>query len=188
MKNLKEILVPTIALFVICLVATALLGGTNELTADKIAQVAEQAAAKARMSVCEGAVDFQPTEVTVGDAVYVCYTALDAEGNTVGYAITTQDKSYGGTIEVMTGFDAEGRITGVEILTISDTPGLGMNAKSENFRNNYLGKSGELTVSKTPTAENEIQAITGATITSEAVTRCVNAATAVLDAAEGGAN
>ncbi len=188
MKNIKEILVPAFALFLICLVATALLGGTNELTADKIAQVAEEAAAKARMSVCEGAVDFQSAEITVGDSVYVCYTALDAEGNSIGYAVTTQDKSYGGTIEVMTGFDTEGKITGVEILTISDTPGLGMNAKSENFRNNYLGKTGELTVSKTPTAENEIQAITGATITSDAVTRCVNAATAVIEAAKGGAN
>lgn len=188
MKNIKEVIVPTFALFIICLIATALLGATNELTADKIAQVAEQTAAEARKSVCEGAVDFTSVEVTVGEAVYTCYTALDAEGNSIGYAVTTQDKSYGGTIEVMTGFDLEGKITGVEILTIDDTPGLGMNAKNESFRNNYLGKSGELAVSKTPTAENEIQAITGATITSEAVTRCVNAATAAYLAAQGGVN
>lgn len=188
MKNVKEIMVPALALFLICLIATALLGGTNALTADKIAQVAEQTAAEARMSVCEGAVDFTATEVTVGDAVYICYTALDAEGNSIGYAVTTQDKSYGGTIEVMTGFDLEGKITGVEILTIDDTPGLGMNAKNESFRNNYVGKSGELTVSKTPAAENEIQAITGATITSAAVTRCVNAATEAYLAAQGGVN
>lgn len=188
MKNVKEIIIPAVALFIICLISTALLGGTNLLTVDKIAQVAAENAANARLSVCEGAAEFDEVEVKLGEEVYICYTALDKEGNPVGYAVTTQDKSYGGTIEVMTGFDLEGKITGVEILTIDDTPGLGMNAKNESFRNNYIGKSGELTVSKTPTADNEIQAITGATITSNAVTRCVNVASQIVSAAQGGAN
>ena len=86
----------------------------------------------------------------------------------------------------MTGFSADGKITGVEILTIDDTPGLGMNAKKEEFRKNYIGKNGALSVSKNASADNEIQAITGATITSNAVTRCVNSATDIYNNVTGG--
>ena len=63
-----------------------------------------------------------------------------------------------------------------------------MNAKKESFRNEYLGKTGTLTVSKGASADNEIQALTGATITSNAVTRCVNKATEICENALGGEN
>ena len=181
MKKLKEVLIPAIALFLICLVATFLLGGTDFLTKEKIAEVAEKAAEEARLKVCTQAVSFRETENG-------CFIALDEKGNTVGYAVSTKDKSYGGDIEVMTGFDKDGNITGIEILSIEDTPGLGMNAKGEKFRNQFIGKSGELEVSKTPGNENEIQAITGATITSNAVKRCVNAAIEILNAETAGEN
>lgn len=184
MKSFKEIAVPAIALFLICLIATALLGSTNLLTADKIAQVAEEAAAKARISVCERAEKFEESKVTVDSNEYICYTGMNKKGEIVGYAITTKDKSYGGDIEVMTGFDSEGKITDIEILSIDDTPGLGMNAKKDSFKNEFSGKSGELTVSKTASADNEIQALTGATITSKAVTRCVNLASQICQAAK----
>ena len=188
MKKIKEILIPAVALFVICLIATALLGGTNLLTAEKIALVAEKAAEEARFSVCEDAEKFEEVKVDVDSNEYVCYLGKDSDGKTVGYAVTTQDKSYGGAIEIMTGFDADGKITGIEILKIDDTPGLGMNAKKDNFKNEFKGKSGELTVSKSATDENEIQALTGATITSKAVTRCVNLATQIFLQAQGGEN
>lgn len=186
--KMKEILTPTIALFVISLISTALLGGTNMLTKDKIAEVAAQTAATARTVVCKDATDFEEATAILDETEYTYYIGKNANGDTVGYTVTTLDKSYGGDIEVMTGFDADGKITGVEILTIDDTPGLGMNAKNDEFRQNYIGKSGELTVSKTASAEDEIQAITGATITSKAVTRCVNLASQVVEQAKGGAN
>lgn len=181
MKRFKEVLIPSVSLFLICLMATFLLGGTDFLTKDKIAEVAEKAAEEARIKVCSQAVSFSETESG-------CYIALDENGNTVGYAVTTKDKSYGGDIEVMTGFDTDGNITGIEILSIEDTPGLGMNAKGEKFRNQFIGKSGEIEVSKTPENENEVQAITGATITSNAVKRCVNAAIEILNAETAGEN
>ena len=188
MSKFKEIMIPTVALFVICLISTALLGGTNSLTAEKIRQVAADAAAKARTEVCKDATDFEEKQLTVDGSKYTCYIGKNANGETVGYTVTTQDKSYGGAIEVMTGFDAEGKITGIEILTIDDTPGLGMNAKNDKFKGEYIGKSGELTVSKTASADNEIQAITGATITSKAVTRCVNLASKIMTETKGGAD
>lgn len=187
MKKVKEIIVPAIALFIICLVATFLLGGTDLLTKDKIAEVQAKAAQEARLTVCPGAVDFSETVVEVNGASYSVFEGTDEEGNTVGYAVTAFDKSYGGTIQIMTGFDKELKVTGVEILSIDDTPGLGMNAKKAEFRQQFVGKTGELTVSKQASADNEIQALTGATITSKAVTRCVSAAyAAVIEM--GGAN
>ncbi len=186
--KIKEILIPTVALFVISLISTALLGGTNALTKDKIAEVAAETAAKARTLVLVDATDFEEAKLTLNETEYTYYIGKNANGETVGYTVTTLDKSYGGDIEVMTGFDTDGKITGVEILTIDDTPGLGMNAKNDEFRNQYIEKSGELTVSKTASADDEIQAITGATITSKAVTRCVNLASEIVVQAKGGAN
>ena len=188
MSKFKEIIIPTVALFVICLISTALLGGTNSLTAEKIKQVAAESAAKARTEVCKDAAEFEEKQFTVDENEYTVYIGKNASGETVGYTVTTQDKSYGGVIEVMTGFDTEGKITGVEILTIDDTPGLGMNAKKDEFRNEYVGRSGELTVSKSASADNEIQAITGATITSKAVTRGVNLGSKIVTEVKGGAN
>lgn len=180
MKKIKEIIVPAIALFMICLVATFLLGGTDLLTKDKIAEVQEKTAQQARLNVCPGAVDFTETVISVDGSDYSVYEGTDEEGNVIGYAVTASDKSYGGEIIVMTGFDSEMKVTGVEILSIDDTPGLGMNAKKEEFRQQYIGKTGEITVSKQTPGENEIQALTGATITSKAVTRCVSAAYAAV--------
>lgn len=183
--NLKDILIPTVSLFLICAVATALLGMTNSVTEEKIKEVAAASAAEARLRVCENAENFDEKTDKNGNTYF---EAKDKNGETVGFAITTEDKSYGGKIEVMTGFSADGKITGVEILTIDDTPGLGMNAKKESFRNEYLGKTGALTVSKNASADNEIQALTGATITSNAVTRCVNKATEICENVLGGEN
>lgn len=181
--NLKEILIPTVSLFLICAVATALLGMTNSVTEQKIQEVAARASAQARAKVCENAESFEEKTDKNGN---VYYEAKDKDGKTVGFAVTTEDKSYGGRIEVMTGLSADGKITGIEILTIDDTPGLGMNAKKDSFKNQYTGKNGELTVSKSASSDNEIQALTGATITSNAVTRCVNKATEIYKNATGG--
>lgn len=176
-KTLKDILIPALSLFIICLVATFLLSYTNSFTSGRIAEVQKKNADNARRQVCSEAAEFELLDADGGTEIY---GALDASGNTIGYAVTTEDKSYGGDIQVMTGFDLEGNITGVEILTINDTPGLGMNAKKDEFRNRYLGRiAGNLKVSKTAN-EEEIQAITGATRTSEAVTRCVNKAGALI--------
>lgn len=183
--NIKDVLIPTIALFLICTVATALLALTNSVTKEKIKEVAIKTASEARQKVCADAKTFEEKTDKDGN---VYFEAKDENGNTVGFAITTKDKSYGGDIEVMTGFSAEGKVTGVEILSIDDTPGLGMNAKKDEFRNKYTGKSGTLVVSKNAAADNEIQALTGATITSNAVTRCVNSATEICKNAIGGEN
>ena len=102
----------------------------------------------------------------------------DASG-VVGHVINSlSNDSYGGAVKLSIGFDSDGVITGVGIREISDTPGLGLKAKDDDYRNQFVGKnSDKLTVTKSGSAsDTEINAISGATITSNATTNAVNAA------------
>ena len=171
--NMKEVLKPAAILFVICVAVSAALAGTNMLTKDRIAQAAAQKAEESRMVVLPGAESF---EESGGH-----YTGKDSSGQAVGYVFETESKGYGGTVKVMTGISTEGSITGVIVLSHSETPGLGVNAEKAEFRDQYQQPVANLTggiqvVKFQAPKEGEIQAMTGATITSTAVTNAVNAA------------
>ena len=174
--NPKEILVPTVTLFLICVIITGLLSGTNLLTKDVIA--AQEAAAEqaSRSVVLPTAASFEERQYQ--DTTY--YAGLDGSGQEVGYVINTSAKGYGGDISVMTGIGADGKVQGVVILSQNETPGLGANAEKESFRSQYQQQTDPQTgfsviKSGTPT-DGQISAITGATITSRAVTDAVNEA------------
>ena len=190
MKKLsfKDIFVPTISLFIICLVVSFLLAGTNELTKEPIAQLQAQKADEAKMQVCPGAVSFDGQEQT--DVPVEFYRGFDEDGNLVGYAIPASHKGYGGEIEIMVGINVEGEITGVNILSINETPGLGMNAAKGEFRNQFLGElpRNGFTAKSDDASKQKIDALTGATITSEAVSQAVNKAINVYNSLEGGGN
>ena len=102
--------------------------------------------------------------------------ALDKDGNVLGSVVVNVAKGYGGDISVMTGVDKDGKVTGVNILSHSETAGLGANAVKESFRDQFVGLVKGITVSKDKPGENSIDALTGATVTSRAVTKAVNAA------------
>ena len=76
----------------------------------------------------------------------------------------------------MTGVDSEGKVTGINILSHSETAGLGAKATEQSFRDMFIGLVEGITVSKDKAGENSIDALTGATITSRAVVNAVNAA------------
>ena len=181
--DFREILKPTAVLFTICVVVSAALAGTNLLTEDRIAQQALQTAEESRKVVLPAADTFESQE---GGAYYTG----SAGGETVGYVFETGASGYGGTVSVMTGIDVEGNITGVVILSHDETPGLGANATKPDFLNQYLQPAPEdgLDVIKYQTpAEGQIEAMTGATVTSTAVTDAVNQAIEQYYAVKGGA-
>lgn len=183
----KAILIPTISLFVICAVSTVLLAVTNEITAPMIADLAAQTAAQTRQLVLEGAQSFSEEKtVSLGNADYTYYEGLSG-GSVVGYVFTTTSKGYGGDVEIMTGVSRGGEVTGVQTLTLNETAGLGMNAQKDSFRDQFKGKSGQISVAKNNPGENKIQALTGATITSQAVTDAVNTALELYQQITGGA-
>lgn len=181
--NIKEILKPTAILFAICVAVSAALAGTNLVTRDRIAQQAVQAAEESRKVVLPGAEEFQPQE----DGAY--YTGLSG-GELVGYVFETSASGYGGPVGVMTGIAADGTITGVAILSHGETPGLGANAEKPDFLEQYLqaAPEGGLSVIKYQVpGPGQIEAMTGATITSTAVTDAVNQAIELYHQVKGGA-
>lgn len=183
----RDILVPTITLFIICLVAAALLGYVNSITSPIIDNLAVKSAEESRISLVPEAAKFE--EATVNGNTY--YIGYDKDQNVVGYVFTTVNtsKAYGSEITVMTGLDANGAIKGIDLLDINETPGLGMNAKKDSFKNQFVGKSGSLTVTKSGSpSDTEIEALTSATITSKAVTSAVNAALELYSEIGGGNN
>ncbi len=175
----KDILIPTVTLFVICLVVSALLAGTNALTKEPIAENALKKSQEAMSSVCPDAVNFEGAQ---GLEIEV-YKAINESGEVIGCAIPVSAKGYGGDVSLMVGISNEngGMVTGVEILSHDETPGLGANATNESFRNQFkqeapLNQGFSVVKDGSGGTEGKIDAITGATITSNAVTSAVNEA------------
>lgn len=171
-SRLKEILIPTFVLFIVCVITTALLAIVNYTTKKPIADAEEKAKNESMKKVIANATDFKD------DGKY--YTATE-NGKTVGYVFITEESGYGGPVSVMTGISPSGEITGVTILSSDETPGLGKKAENADFTDRYNGKKGKLTVAKGSAGDNEILAITGATITSTAVTNAVDQAIDIFE-------
>ena len=174
-------------LFVICAVAAGLLAGTNQITAPIIEQRNEQANNEARQTVLPDASEFKlldSNKYNSSSEVEVVEVYEGLNGSDVkGYTIKVLPKGYGGEIELMVGIKSDGNISGINVGNMNETPGLGAKAKEESFYGQYFGKPAtELSVIKSGSVgETEIQAISGATITSKAVTNGVNAAVEVYN-------
>ena len=137
--TLKGVLIPTVCLFVFCLVGTALLAGTNLLTKDAIAQQTLLKEQNSRKEVLPAAETFDGVD-TDGDGTADYYQGLDASGQAVGYVFITESKGYGGAIKVMTGITSDAQVSGVVLLEQEETPGLGANATQESFRRIHRGQ------------------------------------------------
>lgn len=175
---MKDILKLGTTLFAICAVASLVLGVTNNVTEPVIEERNIQASNESRKIVLPQADEFKVLEGMNSDIVVEVYEGLKNK-EVIGYTIKTSSKGYGGAIESMIGISKEGKITGVEIGNHSETPGLGSKATEPAFKGQYLDKDvlKPLSVIKgSANNDNEISAISGATITSNGVTSGVNAA------------
>ena len=175
---MKDILKLGITLFAICAVAALVLGVTNNITAPVIEERNIQASNEARKIVLSEADEFKELDGMNSDIVLEVYEGIK-DGQVIGYTIKTSSKGYGGAIELMVGISKDGKITGVEIGNHSETPGLGSKATEPMFKNQYVDKdvsNSLLVVKGSANNDNEISAISGATITSNGVTSGVNAA------------
>lgn len=178
MKKLsfQEVWKPALILAIICLIITSTLAGTNALTKAPIAQLALEKEVATRQTVLPAAQQFEPIPST--GLENIPYYGTDSSGTIVGYVFITKGKGYGGEISVMTGISADGIVTGVQILSNGETVGLGANCTKKSFTDQYVDASADtpLSVTKSSPGAGEIQALTGATITSNAVTAAVNQA------------
>ena len=181
----------TVRITLITLVAGFALGLVNEITKEPIAQQEAKAKAEACKAVFADADDFAAIEDLSGAAdalesagltgkadVNEAYEAKKG-GETVGYVITVTDhEGYGGDIDISVGIREDGTVTGIEMLSISETAGLGMKAKEADFKDQFKDKNVEkFTYTKTgESGDDMIDAISGATITTNAVTNAVDSA------------
>lgn len=188
-SKVKEIVIPALSLFIICIVVTALLGLTNAVTAPKIEELAVETQEAAKQAVLPEAASFgEAAQTELSGTAYTYYEGLAADGSVMGYVVETVSKGYGGDISLMVGVAVDGTVQGVSILSINETAGLGMNAQNPEFLEQFLGKSGTIGVQKNGSSDTDIQALTGATITSEAMADGVNQALSVCEQLGGGEN
>ncbi|MBQ2972262.1 MAG: FMN-binding protein [Ruminococcus sp.] len=175
--NLKDVFIPTISLFIICLLMTAALAVTNSITSTKIAENEAQTQQESMTVVCPKAVSFEEISDTV-------FKGLDANGNVVGYAISTVANGYGGQVKVMTGI-SDGEIINIDVYYNDDeTPGLGKNTSNESFTSQFSGllASEMIVVDKDYSGKGpKVDAVTSSTISSRAVVAAVNEATEIYN-------
>lgn len=162
-SNFKENIFPALVLVCICLVVTLALAGTYSVANPKIIENQMKAADEARMQVLPEGDAFTAYDGELVDGVVDCYFA----DNKAGMAVTAQYKGFGGAVKVMIGIDAEGKITGVTITEHGETPGLGTKAMTEEYLAQYQGV-GEV-VGGHIKSDSNIDAVTGATISSNAI-------------------
>ena len=187
---MNKIIKNTIILTIITLVSGVALGAVYEITKAPIANAQEEAKQEAYKQVFEDADSFDDLEVDAKEAAEAVKAAgvddgaeineaVEAKqgGETIGYVITATDPNgYGGDIQVSVGIQNDGTVNGIAILSINETAGLGMKASEPEFYEQYSGKQTDhFYVSKDGGEGEQINAISGATITTRAVTGAVNA-------------
>ena len=191
---MSKIIKNALILMAITLVAGLALGFVYDITKEPIAEQEQKAKAEAYEAVFPDAATLE-TIPEIEDVTADAREVLDAKGltqedilevmlakedagNTLGVVMNiTTHEGYGGDINFSMGIQKDGTVNGIQILSISETAGLGMKAAEEDFYGQYAGKKVDsFAYTKTgASADNEINAISGATITTNAVTNGVNA-------------
>jgi len=172
-STVKYVLRLTVTLLLITSVVAAALAGVNSITAPKIAELTAQKTQSAIAAVLEGGYDSEITGYTDETGLV---SKVYAGAN--GYAFEVTPGGFDNTITMMVGVDTEGNVLGISVVSHTETAGLGAVAAAttsagEAFRDQFVGKAGSVSVTKDG---GEIDAITGATITSRAICVGVNAA------------
>lgn len=187
----SKILKNCLALLLITLVAGLALSCVNEITKEPIAQAEEKAKLEAYNTVFEGAEFALPDNaeelLMLSEAMDTVCTvdevlaAKDENGNVIGYVMSvTSPLGYGGDIKMAVGISSESdTITGFSVLSNSETAGLGAKCTDDEFTSQFAGKSAsgiEYVKGGGASSDTQIDAISGATITTNAVTEGVNCA------------
>ncbi len=168
----------TLKLLAICFAVALVVAGVFALTKDKIAEneKAEE------MSAVQSVFPDMDKLTAIDNAEGVnSFSEVKKNGEVIGYYANVSPNGFGGAIVLAVGLEPDGKLAGVKVISHSETPGLGSRVAEDNFLSQYEGKSGTLTINK------DIDAITGSTVSSKAVTEGVNTAIKAYEAYKGGA-
>ena len=174
-NNALYILRLTVTLLLICAAVALALAGVNAITANRIAAIEAEKTQKALEKVLPGAEDLTAMELTGDTGIVKAVYKPAASSPVQGYAVQVTPSGFDGEISMMVGIDENGKVVAISIISHTETAGLGAvaaadNAKGQAFRQQFVGADSTLTVG------SDLDALTGATITSKAVTAGVNAA------------
>ena len=194
-KKKSGVLVNSIALLAVTFVCVTLLAVVNQITRGPIEQAEIDARAQAYSAVYPSAPGFAEVENTQeildssaellansgysGCSINDVLSVTDNSGAVQGYVVSaTSPSGYGGDLQIAVGITKEGKLTGFDVISHSETPGFGAKSTEPEFKSQFAGKPAlKLSYSKTGAAsETEFDAISGATITSGAVEEAVNSA------------
>lgn len=201
---MNKIVKDALMLALITLVAGFLLGTIYEITKEPIKKQQELAKQESYKAVFKDASGFEASDADLADAAAILeengygkeaieeiMEAVDENGETLGYVMSViTNEGYAGEIKIAMGIQNDGTVNGIEILKITETAGLGMKAAESEFKDQYTNKNVEKFVyTKSGAAsDEEIDVISGATITTNAVTNAVNSGICFFNSiAEGGA-
>ncbi|MDR1917309.1 MAG: RnfABCDGE type electron transport complex subunit G [Synergistaceae bacterium] len=186
-ENMKKILKLGLVLFTVTAITGLILGAVNDITTEPIRLTQARLKAAALAAALPEADEFKAVDLppaSSGDGANTSKSVIirdvqqgQSAGKPVGYCITVASSGYGGLIEIVVGINESGGLRAIRILSQSETPGLGAKAEqvlSGQFANKAVEKL--VVVKRAPDAPDQIQAISGATITSDAVTLGVNSA------------
>lgn len=161
----KEFIKLSVVLCLITLVAAFVLAGVNAITAPAIERAEKEATQIAMKNLLPDAEEFETSESSENLSI------ARKDGQIIGFCAKVSANGYGGAVVMMIGVDKEMNVQGIEILSQSETAGLGAKITEDKFKNQFAGKSlADLKLVKKPTASpQEFEAVTGATISSRAV-------------------
>jgi len=193
----KYLITLTVTLFITCVIVAGLLGGVNAITKDKIAAINWEKTVQAMKAVVadpdntefseamENTAEMSEAAAAAGGTLDSVYEAL-VGGENAGYAIKVVASGSQGNIEMMVGVDGEGAVTGVSIVDNAETAGIGSKVMANDALPSGVGVldqfQGKSAADGVLTVGTNVDAITGATVSTKGVAAGVNAALAVAGA------
>lgn len=196
----KSIVTATIAILIITLIAGFALAYVYKVTKEPIERTEQATKEEAYKAVFEAADSFESYEFDAAELEKVLSDAgvaadideivyaKDSSGSVLGYVVTaTSHEAYSGDLQLVVGVTSDGTTNGISFLTLAETAGLGMEADTDEFKSQFAGKAVDMfKVTKSgATVDEEIDALSGATITSNAVTNAVNAGVVCVEYIKG---
>lgn len=199
--NVKSIVIATIAIFIITIIAGFALAYVHKITKQPIADANQKAKEEAYKEVYADADSFTVLDFDTEEAAdwlnrqgYKCdieeiVIAKDKTGKEIGYVLVVNShEGYDGYMQLAMGVTNEGVTNGISFLSLSETAGLGMEADTDSFKSQFAGKKVEKFeyTKQGASADNEIDALSGATVTTDGVVNAVNAGLSYVNYLKGG--
>ena len=183
----NAIIKTTCFLLVLCFIVTLAVAGTNALTAERIAEQERLARSAAMERLLPAAYYVPVLENETGQGIVYQATTGAQQGESLGYIIITAGRGYGGPVRVMTAI-TQGTVVAIEIIDASgETPGLGQNVLRPSFIEQFSGVASPPVLTRgVPANADEIQSLTGATLSADAVVSAVGQAMELYESIQGG--